>query len=81
MAGSMQFGSSSTGLVSSIKKEVKKKQVRIGRSFSCFAAHLIELEEWPWTVVLRRGREQRRDSGPAYRGETNWLSWTFWGAS
>ena len=30
--------------VSSIKREVKKKQFRTGRNFSCFAAHLIELD-------------------------------------
>ena len=31
-------------LISSIKGEVKKKHFRIGRNFSCFAAHLIELD-------------------------------------
>ena len=30
--------------LASIKREVKKKQFRIGRNFSCFAAHLIELD-------------------------------------
>ncbi len=32
----------STGLVSSIKGEVKKKHLSDGWNFSCFAAHLIE---------------------------------------
>jgi hypothetical protein len=31
-------------LIGSIKREVKKKHFRIGWSFSCFTAHLIELD-------------------------------------
>jgi hypothetical protein len=31
-------------LVSSIKEEVKKKHISSGWSFSCFSAHLIELD-------------------------------------
>src|ERR1700756_353457 len=31
-------------LICSIKREVKKKHFRIGWSFSCFTAHLIELD-------------------------------------